>query len=148
MKRLPSEESAMANRDIYPGSFALYTDARRYGALKELRRGMPMEDARDAVSRAEYAYRAARAATHCAMSGVRAPVGDYKPTTRKLKANSPEFVGSLNAIVAMDDKLQVKALATLKRTLSAFPTCKFGGELTPAWDTHGACTWQCSRCGA
>lgn len=146
MATLVNETEAMSRRLEYPGSYKIWVEARRLKVYDSIKGGMEIVEAKDIISRADFARRVERALTCCQESGARVPAGDYLPSQRKLKINSPELISSINAIVATDKRKEEKALLGLKRTLLEWPTCKFSGTLAPVWDKHGLCTWACTVC--
>lgn len=146
MATLVSEPKAFELRAEFPGSYKLWAEASRLKCKCLLHGGMEIADARDVITRADFAMQVDRAENKCLSSLTRLPAGDYVPGVRKLKTNSPELMASLNALVAADRRREETALASVKRTLKEWPTCKYGGTLAPVWDRMGLCTWSCTVC--
>jgi hypothetical protein len=146
MLRLVKQSVAMEERKNYPGSFNLWTAAVKLGISHELRGGMPISEAKDIVSRAEFAAKAARAGTHCSYADERCTNGDFTVMKKRIRGDSPELVRTVEYVLAENKKRQEAAGLVVKRSLKTWPTCRFGGTLNLRWDDDGLCYWSCTHC--
>jgi hypothetical protein len=80
----------------------------------------------------------------CAHSGKR----EFKCDTGFVLHNAPEGEGQANVRLAEQQRneLRFQAVQQFKRTERAWPTCKYGGELSITWMYEQA-YWKCSTCG-